>query len=214
MTLTFENDNNLIVYSLGQIISYARENQYIFLAQSIWWISSIIGLQQGLVIYLDNVEIRSNISKTVIVLDTPDNHHIHPSRHAVLQEPSSQYSDSGADSDSTPETDIQNKVDENCEVLLEQSKQERKTIGRKYRQVGRIIKQMAMKKAERKKPVKTFGTQTQGIDCCELPRRKAAGECHRCAWPKDRKGSHKTIDCYRWKRLEKVTPPFPKGKAS
>jgi hypothetical protein len=128
----------------------------------------------------------------------------------VLQEPSSQYSDSGADSDSTTETDIQNEVIENCEVLLEQSKQESKTIGRKNRHVSRIIKQKAIKKAERKKPVKTFGTQTQGIDGSELSRRKAAGECQRCAWPQDRKGSHRTIDCYRWKRLHKGTAPFPK----
>jgi hypothetical protein len=125
MTLTFENDNHVIVYALEMIISYFRENQYIFLAQRIWWISSIIGLQQGLVIFIDNVKIRSNISKTAIVLDMPDNSHIHPTRFAVLHQPSSQYSDSGADSDSTTETNIQNEVIENCEVLLEQSKQER-----------------------------------------------------------------------------------------
>jgi hypothetical protein len=119
MTLTFENDNNVIVYALEKIISYSRENQYIFLAESIWWISLIIGLQQGLVIFIDNLKIRSNNSKTAIVLDTQNNHYIHPSRLAVLQEPSSQYSDSGADSDSTTETNIQNKVDENCEVVVQ-----------------------------------------------------------------------------------------------
>jgi len=54
MTITFENDNNVIVYALGKIISYARNNQFIFLAQSVWWISSIIGLQQGLIIRIDN----------------------------------------------------------------------------------------------------------------------------------------------------------------
>jgi len=49
MPITFENDNDVICYALEKIISYARDNQYIFLAQSIWWISSVIGLQQGLV---------------------------------------------------------------------------------------------------------------------------------------------------------------------
>jgi hypothetical protein len=213
MILTFENDNDIIVYALEKITSYARENQFIFLAQSIWWISLIIGLQQGLVIHIDNLKIRSNISMTAIVLDMPGNHHIHPSRLAASQEPSSQCSDSGADSDSTTEADIQNQVFENCDVLLSQSKQERKAIGLKNRQVSRIIKQKAIKKAERKKPVKTFGTLTPGINPCELRRRKAAGEYQRGAWPQDRKGSHTMIDYFWWKRLENGTAPFPRGKA-
>jgi len=60
MTITFENDNNVIVYALVKIISYARENQYIILAQSIWWISSVIGLQQGSEIYIDTLKERLN----------------------------------------------------------------------------------------------------------------------------------------------------------
>jgi hypothetical protein len=55
MTITFTNDNDVIVYALEKIIAHARNNHYIFLAQSIWWISSIIGLQQGLVIHIDNL---------------------------------------------------------------------------------------------------------------------------------------------------------------
>jgi len=61
MTITFENDNDVIVYGLEKIISYARENQYIFLAQSIWWIASIIDLQQGLVIHIDNLKNRETV---------------------------------------------------------------------------------------------------------------------------------------------------------
>jgi hypothetical protein len=60
MTITFENDNDIIVYALEKIISFARDNHYIFLAQSIWWISSIIGLQPELVIHIDNLRNRSN----------------------------------------------------------------------------------------------------------------------------------------------------------
>jgi hypothetical protein len=59
MTITFESDNDVIVYTLEKIISYARTNQYIFLAQSIWWISSIIGFQQELILFIDNLKIRS-----------------------------------------------------------------------------------------------------------------------------------------------------------
>ena len=54
--------------------------------------------------------------------------------------------------------------------------------------------------------------QVKGIDMSESARRKAAGECYRCAWPGDRKGGHRTLDCYRWLHNEKGTAPFPKVK--
>jgi hypothetical protein len=63
MTITFENDNDFIVYALEKIISYGRDNRYIFLAPSAWSISSILGLQQGLVIYIDDLRIRANIGR-------------------------------------------------------------------------------------------------------------------------------------------------------
>jgi hypothetical protein len=62
MTVTFENDPDIIVYALEKIISYARNNQYIFQAQSIWWISSIIRLQQELIIHIDNLKTRLEIA--------------------------------------------------------------------------------------------------------------------------------------------------------
>ena len=62
------------------------------------------------------------------------------------------------------------------------------------------------------KSKKTYAEQTEGIDKSELDRRKAAGECQRCAWPGDRKGAHKTMDCFRWARKEIGTAPFPKAK--
>jgi hypothetical protein len=217
MTITFENDNDVLVYSLEKIISYARDNQYIFLAQSVWWISLVIGLQSELVSHIDHLRIRGDISKLAIVLDWPnkpeifstqtkslsgkDSCYIHPSRLAAIQEPSGQDSDYRDDSVSTTETDIHNEVIENCELFLEQSKQERKAIGRKNQQARRIVKRNA------NKLIKTFGTQTQGIDDSELRRRKAAGECQRCAWPGNKKGSQRAIDCIREKRLEEGTGP-------
>jgi hypothetical protein len=59
---------------------------------------------------------------------------------------------------------------------------------------------------------KTYAEQTEGIDKSELDRRKAAGECQRCAWPADRKGAHKTMDCFRWAKKDVGTAPFPKAK--
>jgi len=59
MTISFENDSNILVYALEKIIAFAKSNQYIFLAQSVWWISSVIGLQAGPVNYIDNLRTRS-----------------------------------------------------------------------------------------------------------------------------------------------------------
>jgi hypothetical protein len=225
MTITFKNNNDVIVYPLEKVISHARDNQYIFLAQSVWWISSILGLQQELITHIDTLKIRSGIQITRETLTSAENQEsldilreesvantdtdrrIHPSRIGRILESDHSYINSGNKSSSTSETDIHNAILDNCETALQQSEQERKAIGRKNRQVSKVVK----RKANKKKPIKTFGTQTEGIDGSELRRRKAAGECQRCAWPTDRKGSHKTLDCFRWKRVEKGTAPLPKN---
>jgi len=61
MTITFENDNDVITYALEKLISYAKDNQYIFVAQCVWSLSSIIGLEQGLVSHIDNIRNRKNV---------------------------------------------------------------------------------------------------------------------------------------------------------
>ena len=66
MTITFQNNNDVIDYALEKILSYARNNQYIFLARSVWWISSIIRLQQGLIIHIDNLKNRSKTTVTIV----------------------------------------------------------------------------------------------------------------------------------------------------
>jgi len=63
MTITFENDNDVIAYALEKIICYARDNRYIFVAQSVWWIASIIGLSEGLATHIDNLRIRFEASQ-------------------------------------------------------------------------------------------------------------------------------------------------------
>jgi hypothetical protein len=55
MTITFENDNDVIVYALEKIISHARRTQQVFVAQCVWWLVSIIGLEQGLIIPIDKL---------------------------------------------------------------------------------------------------------------------------------------------------------------
>jgi hypothetical protein len=58
MTVTFENHNDVIVYALEKVISYARRTQQIFAAQCISWLASMIRLQQGLIIHIDNLRKR------------------------------------------------------------------------------------------------------------------------------------------------------------
>jgi len=66
MTVNFENDNDVIVYALEKIIAYGRKNQYIFVAQSVWWIASIVGLTKGLVIHIDTLRINTEVSQLSI----------------------------------------------------------------------------------------------------------------------------------------------------
>jgi hypothetical protein len=61
MTITFNDNKDVIVYALEKVISYTRQHQNIFLAQCVWWIPAIFGLQEGLVIHIDNLKSRENI---------------------------------------------------------------------------------------------------------------------------------------------------------
>jgi len=63
MSIIFENDIDIIVSALEKIISYARDIQYIVLALSVWWISSIIRLQRRWVIHNNNLK---KCSETII----------------------------------------------------------------------------------------------------------------------------------------------------
>jgi len=66
MTITFENDIDLIVYALEKVIAYARRSQQIFVAQCVWWLASIIGLKEGLITYIDQLRIRLEVSSRTI----------------------------------------------------------------------------------------------------------------------------------------------------
>jgi hypothetical protein len=55
MPIIFENDNDVIIYALEKIISFAKENHYLFVANCAWWIAGIIGLDSGLTNYIDNI---------------------------------------------------------------------------------------------------------------------------------------------------------------
>jgi len=55
MTLIFEDDSAVIVYAFERILSHAREIQYYFIGNYIWWIASVIGLDDKLRRHIDNL---------------------------------------------------------------------------------------------------------------------------------------------------------------
>jgi hypothetical protein len=62
MTITFENDNDVILYALERILSYARRTKQPFVAQCVWWLVLIIRLEQGLINHIENLHGRTVIS--------------------------------------------------------------------------------------------------------------------------------------------------------
>jgi len=211
MTITFENNNDIIIYALEKIIDYARKNQYIFVVQSVWWIASIIGLEKGLVTHIDNLCIQSEVYQApAIAGNNPSG--IHPDRLLQLEEvasgiegqPGQSLSISGSEESRNTEDIIHDQVLDNCERFLQESAFERKKVAKRNLKVS--------KKLLKTRPKKNYKTQTEGIEVSELRRRKAANKCQRWAWPQEMKRAHKTIDCFWWPRLEKGMAPFPKKR--
>jgi len=65
MTITFKNDSDVIVYAFEKVIAYARRTQQIFVAQCVWWLASIIGLESGLISHIDNLHKRDQAERTL-----------------------------------------------------------------------------------------------------------------------------------------------------
>ena len=88
--------------------------------------------------------------------------------------------------------------------------EEKKRRFKKTRQDRFERKKFKRDRSERS-PKKDYA-KTEGIEPSEVQRRKAVGECLRCAWPSDRKGSHRVKDCIRPIKLDKGTASYPKAK--
>ena len=76
---------------------------------------------------------------------------------------------------------------------------------RRLRSSGKGRKKSGHKEKEKSYP------KTEGIAFNEIDRRKSAGECLRCAWPSDRKGTHWVKDCIRPVKRDKGTASYPKA---
>jgi len=205
MTITFENDNDVIIYALEKVISYARRTQQIFAAQCVWWLASIIGLEQGLVNYIDNIQSRVDVS--IIPEKVPGE------GRTVSPIPRDNQEDQRRD-----------KILEECKEYLKDSRRLReiaalkatgKTLSGLINPTAISKKRLRRKEQYKKKLAdlpKKGNSSLEGIDQAEIKRRKNTGECLRCAWPSDRKGSHRVADCRRPIKLEKGTAGFPKAR--
>ena len=164
MSITFENDNNIIVYTLERIISYARRNQQVFVAQCVWWLASIIGLEEELIIRINILRRKTVIvsqesigdsgkesvaKNTVEIQETVTN--IHPDRVTQIT--------STREVSATPRDLAENKrldqVLERAELVLEESKRIRGS-----RQKNRV-NPLPQSKAQLKKARKAKFAQTQ-----------------------------------------------------
>jgi hypothetical protein len=205
MTITFETDNDVIIYVFEKLISYARRTQQVFVASCIWWLASIVGLEQGLVAYIDNIQTRQ---KVIIVPETvPDK------QKSLSPVPRDIHEDQRRD-----------QVLKECEGFLKESGPLReistlKSKGKnKKERINALASTKQLLKKDRKNPkqFKAIRLQTEfnteGIAISEVEQRKAAGECLRCAWPSDRKGAHRVKDCLRPIKLDKGTARYLKGK--
>jgi hypothetical protein len=205
MTITFEHQNDVIVFALEKVISYARRTQQIFVAQCVWWLALIIGIEQDLVVYIDNLQSRINL--TIVPENVPSVGRI--------------VSPLPRDNQEDQRQDI---ILKECEEYLKDSRRLReiaalKATGKTL--TGCINPTAISKKHLRKKDrpqrklvelPKEGASGTAGIDKAEIRRRKETGECLRCAWPADRNGAHRVADC-KWPiKLDNGTAGYPKAK--
>jgi hypothetical protein len=193
MPITFENDNDVIVYSLEKVIAYARKSQQIFVAQCVWWIASIIGVEQGLVIYIDNIQSRVNVTITLDKVPSIGG--------AVSPIPRDNQEDRRQD-----------QILQECEEFLQDSQRLQRVERLKSTGIRRSSKAKTYKVTKTARESQKSISKDYGIEEEEIQRRSSSGECLRCAWPSDSKSGHRTADCRRPIKLDKGTATFSKAK--
>jgi len=52
MSITFENEANFILWTLPKLLAMFEQRQYIFAAQSIWWIAGLVQSDPALQYFL------------------------------------------------------------------------------------------------------------------------------------------------------------------
>jgi hypothetical protein len=187
--MTFNDDKDVIVYALAKVISYASRTQQIFMAQCVWWLALIIGLEERLVNHIENLHLRVKVTIT---------------SKEILADPTAASKE--ADKERPDE------VLQECEAFLQDSRWLRRIARLKVsgiRRSNRIIPFNVVKKA---RGTRKDYSRTEGIEINQIERRKLAGECLRCARPSDRKGTHRVKDCIRSIMLDIGTAGYPRAK--
>jgi len=89
MTISFENDNDIIVYAFEKIISFARQKQYIFVVQCVWWLAACTGIEHGLINHIETLQSRTRAKKEpVVVYSTGNDFHSERRQYIDISEPS------------------------------------------------------------------------------------------------------------------------------
>jgi len=87
MMFTFKNDNDVIVITLEKVISHSKKTQQIFVAQCVWLLASVNGLELGLIIQIDHLgsrEAKAVLAVPQLVRTDPENSDsdcLHPEVH-------------------------------------------------------------------------------------------------------------------------------------
>lgn len=79
MNINFGTESDVFLYSLEQNNPLCQVHHYIFAAQCVWWLASLLGLQQGLLRYTVILAVRSVIIERGISttpLDTSANNQV------------------------------------------------------------------------------------------------------------------------------------------
>jgi hypothetical protein len=142
------------------------------MAQCVWCLASLIGLVEGLVVLIDKFQIRSEIVPPPIAATV---------KVSRISEES--------------ESSRHNRILEECEEYLCNSWRLRdleslKAMGK--RRTGRLNQLKNFRRAlsiGKRENTKDY-SKTEGIDYCEIGKKKSAGEWFRCAMPSDRNGTH------------------------
>jgi len=168
MSITFQNDTGVIIYAPEKIIAFAWNHRYLLVAQCVWWLASIIRLEQGLVKYLNAIQFRVKVMVS-----------------------SEENPEAPVTKDKEPEKEKSCNHDtvlKECEEFLRDSRRlwDLATLKATRRtQTGRINPRWSTRQLLmdcKRKPAKPHPL-TEGIEEQEIQRRKQAGEYLHCAWP-------------------------------
>jgi hypothetical protein len=208
MLHTFNNEHDILIWSFSYPIRRFEDSQNLFAAQCVWWLVSLTNLTDLVEYYCHYRTFPSDYNNHVIQrgrhpaadLDASKPgliNNVHISRKHLIK-------DLVLESDLLPRKDEQST--EGSEELC------RKASGRiskkRIQNQSSESKRTKLRHNKKQKPG-SRSSSLEDINTAEIKRRRESGECLRCAWPADRKGTHQVRKCRRAIKLDNCTAPFP-----